>query len=100
MLNLDHEIPKLQISHNTTFRNIIQSAVGHCIFFFFLIAKLIMLQILAYCSILLLTRNNKETKVEEIACPTSVIVIERLAIILYLYSALQIQYVVSVVNVH
>lgn len=34
--------------------------------------------------------NNKETKVEEIACPTSVIVIERIAIILYLYSALEI----------
>jgi len=35
-------------------------------------------------------RNNKETKVEEIVCPTSVIVIERLAVILYLYSALEI----------
>ncbi len=36
------------------------------------------------------TSNNNETKVEDIACPTSVIVIETLAIILYLYSALEI----------
>lgn len=36
------------------------------------------------------TSDNKETKVEEMTCPTSVIIIERLAIILYLYSALEI----------
>lgn len=34
-------------------------------------------------------RNNQETKVGEITCPTSVIVVDRLAVILYLYSALE-----------
>lgn len=83
------ESPKLQMSHNTRFRNIKQSVVSHCIFFFhhFQINH-------APDPLLLFTftvnSNNKETKVQEIACPTSVIVIERLAVILYLYSALEI----------
>lgn len=92
VLNLDREIPKLRISHNANFRNIKQSAVGCCIFlfFFFIISKLIMLQIHCYCSILLLPVTIKKQKLKTLLCPTSVIVTERLAIILYLYSALEI----------
>lgn len=87
------KFPNSYISHNTKFRNIMQSAVGHCVFFFF--PFLHHFQINHAPDPLLLFNftvrgNNKETKVEEIACPTSVIVTERPAIILYLYSALEI----------
>lgn len=83
-----------EISNKSNLKGRKQPAVGHCtifIYYFNIISRLLTLQICAYCSIFAATSNNKETKVGEITCPTSVIVIERAAVILYLYSALEIR---------